>query len=148
MSETVASVLKSKGSAIWSITPDATVYEAIAAMANKGVGALVVLTGGRLEGIISERDYARKVILEGRSSKDTPVREIMTHSVKTVTPEHTVDECMQIMTESRIRHLPVVERDAVVGIVSIGDMVRATIAAQAATIDHLHTYILGTTYPS
>src|SRR5580704_4534742 len=148
MSETMASVLKSKGSAIWSIAPDATVYEAIAAMANKGVGALLVLAGGRLEGIISERDYARKVILEGRSSKETPVREIMTRSVKTVTPDHTVDECMQIMTESRIRHLPVVERDAVVGIVSIGDMVRATIAAQAATIDHLHTYILGTTYPS
>ena len=148
MSETVASVLKSKGSAIWSIAPDATVYEAIAMMANKGVGALLVLAGGRLEGIISERDYARKVILEGRSSKDTPVREIMTRSVKTVTPDHTVDECMQIMTESRIRHLPVVERDTVVGIVSIGDMVRATIAAQAATIDHLHTYILGTTYPS
>jgi CBS domain-containing protein len=148
MSETVASVLKSKGSAIWSIAPDATVYEAIAMMANKGVGALLVLAGGRLEGIISERDYARKVILEGRSSKDTPVREIMTRSVKTVTPDHTLDECMQIMTESRIRHLPVVERDTVVGIVSIGDMVRATIAAQAATIDHLHTYILGTTYPS
>ena len=148
MSETVASVLKSKGSAIWSIAPDATVYEAIAMMANKGVGALLVLAGGRLEGIISERDYARKVILEGRSSKDTPVREIMTRPVKTVTPDHTVDECMQIMTESRIRHLPVVERDTVVGIVSIGDMVRATIAAQAATIDHLHTYILGTTYPS
>ena len=148
MSETMASVLKSKGSAIWSIAPDATVYEAIAAMANKGVGALLVLAGGRLEGIISERDYARKVILEGRSSKETPVREIMTRSVKTVTPDHTVDECMQIMTESRIRHLPVVERDAVVGIVSIGDMVRATIAAQAATIDHLHTYILGTPYPS
>jgi CBS domain-containing protein len=148
MSETVASVLKSKGSAIWSIAPDATVYEAIAMMANKGVGALLVLAGGRLEGIISERDYARKVILEGRSSKDTPVREIMTRSVKTVTPDHTLDECMQIMTESRIRHLPVMERDTVVGIVSIGDMVRATIAAQAATIDHLHTYILGTTYPS
>ena len=148
MSETVASVLKSKGNAIWSIAPDATVYEAIAMMANKGVGALLVLAGGRLEGIISERDYARKVILEGRSSKDTPVREIMTRPVKTVTPAHTVDECMQIMTESRIRHLPVVERDTVVGIVSIGDMVRATIAAQAATIDHLHTYILGTTYPS
>ncbi|HLK70217.1 MAG TPA: CBS domain-containing protein [Bryobacteraceae bacterium] len=141
MSETMASVLKSKGSDIWSIAPDATVYDAIAVMAHKGVGALLVMAEGRLEGIISERDYARKVILEGRSSKDTRVREIMTPAVMTVSPDHTVDMCMQIMTESRIRHLPVVERDTVVGVVSIGDMVRATIAAQAATIDHLHTYI-------
>ena len=148
MSETMASVLKSKGSAIWSVVPDATVYDAIAAMATKGIGALLVLSGGRLEGIISERDYARKVILEGRSSKDTLVREIMTSPVVTVTLDHTVDLCMKIMTERRIRHLPVLDRDAVVGIVSIGDMVRATIAAQAETIDHLHTYILGTTYPS
>src|ERR1022692_3491648 len=100
------------------------------------------------EGIISERDYARKVILEGRSSKDTLVREIMTSSVVTVTLDHTVDLCMKIMTERRVRNLPVVDRDNVVGIESIGDMVRATIAAQAETIDHLHTYILGTTYPS
>jgi len=148
MSETMASVLKSKGSAVWSVAPDATVYEAIATMANKGVGALVVLAGGRLEGMISERDYARKVILAGRSSKDTLVREIMTSAVISVTPEHTMDECMKIMTESRIRHLPVLERNEVVGIVSIGDLVRATIAAQAQTIDHLHSYILGAAYPS
>ncbi len=147
MSETMASVLKNKGSAIWSVGPDATVYEAIAAMATKGVGALLVMTGDRLEGIISERDYARKVILEGRSSRDTKVREIMTSGLVTVTPEHTVDQCMQIVTESRIRHLPVMERDTVVGVISIGDLVRATIAAQAATIDHLHTYICSS-YPS
>jgi len=148
MSETMASILKTKGNAIWSIAPDATVYDAIALMANKGIGALLVLSGGRLEGVISERDYARKVILEGRSSKDTLVREIMTHPVVTVTPDDTVDICMQIVTDRRIRHLPVMDRDNIVGIVSIGDLVRATIAAQAATIDHLHTYILGTTYPS
>jgi CBS domain-containing protein len=148
MSETMASILKNKGYAIWSVVPDATVYDAIAVMANKGVGALVVLSGGRLEGIISERDYARKVILEGRSSKDTLVREIMTSSVITVTLDQTVDMCMKIVTERRVRHLPVMDRDNVVGIVSIGDLVRATIAAQAETIDHLHTYILGTTYPS
>ncbi|HEV3200363.1 MAG TPA: CBS domain-containing protein [Bryobacteraceae bacterium] len=148
MSETMASVLKTKGNAIWSIVPDATVYDAIALMANKGIGALLALSGGRLDGIISERDYARKVILEGRSSKDTLVREIMTRPVVTVTPEDTVDICMKIVTERRIRHLPVVDRDNIVGIVSIGDLVRATIAAQAETIDHLHTYILGTTYPS
>ena len=141
MSETVASVLKGKGSAIWSVSPDATVYEAIYMMAHKGVGALLVMAGERLEGIISERDYARKVILEGRSSKDTRVREIMTSSLVTVSSAHTVDECMQIMTDSRVRHLPVVDRDVVTGVVSIGDMVRATIAAQAATIDHLHSYI-------
>ena len=148
MSETMASILKTKGNAIWSIAPDATVYDAIALMATKGIGALLVLSGGRLEGIISERDYARKVILEGRSSKDTLVREIMTHPVVTVGPDDTVDICMQIVTERRIRHLPVVDGDNIVGIVSIGDLVRTTIAAQAETIDHLHTYILGTTYPS
>jgi CBS domain-containing protein len=148
MSETMASILKTKGNAIWSIGPDATVYDAIALMANKGIGALLVLSGGRLEGIISERDYARKVILEGRSSKETLVREIMTRPVVTVTPDDTVDICMQIVTERRIRHLPVMDRDNIVGIVSIGDLVRTTIAAQAETIDHLHTYILGTTYPS
>lgn len=148
MSETMASVLKTKGNAIWSIAPDATVYDAIALMATKGIGALLVLSGGRLEGIISERDYARKVILEGRSSKDTLVREIMTHPVVTVTPDDTVDICMKIVTERRIRHLPVLDRDNIVGIVSIGDLVRTTIAVQAETIEHLHTYILGTTYPS
>ncbi|HTS31483.1 MAG TPA: CBS domain-containing protein [Bryobacteraceae bacterium] len=139
----MASILERKGSVVWSIGPDATVYDAIALMANKGIGALLVMSGPRLDGIISERDYARKVILEGRSSKDTLVRDIMTSGLVTVTPEHNLDQCMKIVTESRIRHLPVVDRDTVVGIVSIGDLVRATIAAQAATIDHLHTYILG-----
>jgi CBS domain-containing protein len=148
MSETMASILKSKGSAVWSVAPDATVYEAIARMASKGVGALLVLSDGRLEGIISERDYARKVILEGRSSRDTVVREIMTSSLVTVSQDHTVEQCMKIMTRHRVRHLPVMDRDDVVGIVSIGDMVRATIASQAETIDHLHTYILGATYPA
>jgi CBS domain-containing protein len=143
MSESMVSVLKRKGSAIWSVSPDATVYDAIAIMANKGVGALVVLSEGRLTGMISERDYARQVILKGRSSRDTLVREIMTSPVITATPDHTVDMCMKVMTERRIRHLPIIDRDEVVGVVSIGDLVRATIAAQAETIDHLHSYILG-----
>ncbi len=143
MSETIASVLKNKGARIWSIDPEATIYDAIALMAEKSIGALVVVSEGRLVGIISERDYARKVILQGRSSKDTHVREIMTSSVITVSPEQTVDECMRIITDNRVRHLPVMRGDDVMGVISIGDLVRATIAEQAATIDHLHSYIAG-----
>ena len=144
MTETIASILKFKGGAAWSIGPDATVYDALSQMAQRSIGALLVLENSRLVGIISERDYARKVILQGKSSKDTPVREIMTGSPVTVTTEHTVDECMVIMTESRVRHLPVLAGDRVVGIVSIGDLVNAIISAQADTINHLHTYITGT----
>ena len=147
MTENIASVLKTKGSAIWSVAPDTTVYDAIAQMAERSIGALLVLSDGRLVGIVSERDYARKVILQGKHSQDTPVHEIMTRSPVTVTPDHTVDECMLIMTQSRVRHLPVLSGDEVVGVVSIGDLVKAIISAQADTINHLHTYISGT-YPS
>jgi CBS domain-containing protein len=147
LTETITSILRGKGSAIWSVSPDATVYEAIALMAERSVGALLVLSEGQLAGIVSERDYARKVILQGRSSKDTPVHEIMTCSVITVTPDHTVDECMMIMTQHHIRHLPVMARDIVIGVVSIGDLVRSIISAQAHTINQLHTYISGA-YPS
>ena len=143
MTDTIASVLKTKGGPIWAVTPDDSVYDAIAMMADKGVGALLVMEGPTLVGVISERDYARKVILQGRSSRDTRVNEIMTRSLITVTPQHTVDECMRIVTEYRIRHLPVLEGHAVVGVVSIGDLVRSIISAQAQTIDHLHTYIHG-----
>ena len=143
MSETIASILKNKGCRLWSVDPEATIYDAIALMAEKSIGALVVLSEGKLVGIVSERDYARKVILQGRSSKDTRVREIMTSSVITVTPENTVDECMRIITNRRVRHLPVLAGDEVMGVVSIGDLVRAIIAEQAATIDHLHSYIAG-----
>ena len=147
MAETIAGILKNKAGAIWSLSPDATVYAAIAMMAEKAVGALLVMREGTLVGIISERDYARKVILQGRSSKDTLVQEIMTSSVITVTPEHSVDESMRIITQHRIRHLPVLEHDKLVGIVSIGDLVKAIISDQAQTIDHLHTYI-GHKYPA
>jgi signal-transduction protein with cAMP-binding, CBS, and nucleotidyltransferase domain len=141
IAETIAWILKNKADRIWSVSPDATVYDAIAMMAEKAVGALLVMQEGTLVGIISERDYARKVILQGRSSKDTLVQEIMTRSVITVTPEQSVDESMRIVTQHRIRHLPVLEHDKLVGIVSIGDLVKAIISDQAQTINHLHTYI-------
>jgi CBS domain-containing protein len=139
--DTVLSILESKGFDVCSIAPGATVYDAIAEMARMEIGALMVVAGGRLIGIISERDYARKVILRGRSSKDTLVNEVMTPSPVTVTPEHTVDECLRIMTEKRIRHLPVVDREEVKGMMSMGDLVKAMLATQAYTIDQLHTYI-------
>jgi CBS domain-containing protein len=142
----IDSVLKLKGGQIWSVAPTATVYEAIEKMSAKGIGALLVLVDGHLVGIISERDYARKVILRDRSSKQTQVQEIMTSPVVTVTPQHSVEECMRTMTENRVRHLPVVDRDKVVGIISIGDLVNWIISAHEETIGHLQSYIAGN-YP-
>jgi CBS domain-containing protein len=141
--DTWDSVLRFKGRQVWSITPTATVYEAIARMSEKSVGALLVLSEGRLVGIISERDYARKVILKERSSKDTPVWEIMTDRVVSAGLNSTVEECMRVMTENRIRHLPVVDGERVMGIVSIGDLVNWTITAHEETIGHLQGYIEG-----
>ncbi len=145
--EPVRSVLAVKGTAVWSIGPDATVYEAIKIMDERGVGALVVVSEGDLAGIVSERDYARKVILKGRSSKDTLVREIMTSEVYTAAPEDLIDDCLRVMTEKHIRHLPVLEGRSLAGIVSIGDLVSAIISAQADAIQHLHNYIAGA-YPA
>lgn len=147
MTETVGQILKAKGSHVWWLPPEATVYEAIALMAEKRIGAVVVCEQGRPVGIVSERDYARKVILKGRSSKETLVREIMSSPLITVTPQHTVDECMRIMTTHRVRHLPVMEGERLAGIVSIGDLVNAIISAQAATIHQLRNYIAGK-YPA
>jgi CBS domain-containing protein len=147
MAEKIVSILNSKDDHIWSIGPDETVYDAIALMADKRIGALLVVAEHKLIGIITERDYARKVILRGRSSKDTPVRDIMTSSLITVTPDHTVDECMRLVTEHRIRHLPVLDNDRLVGLISIGDLVNSIIEAQKQTINHLHSYITGG-YPS
>lgn len=142
----IDSVLKLKGGQIWSVAPTATVFEAIEKMSEKGVGALLVLVDGQLAGIISERDYARKVILRDRSSKHTQVQEIMTSPVVTVTPRHSVEECMRTMTENRVRHLPVVDRERVVGVISIGDLVNWIISAHEETIEHLQSYIAGN-YP-
>jgi CBS domain-containing protein len=139
--DTIQSILESKGRDIVSISPSTTVYEAVAQMAEKRIGALLVISDRELLGIVSERDYARKVVLQGRSSRETRVREIMTPSPITVTPAHTVDECMRIMTDNRIRHLPVMDRGELKGIVSIGDLVKAIISSQAYTIDQLHSYI-------
>ncbi|MBV9746195.1 MAG: CBS domain-containing protein [Acidobacteriia bacterium] len=147
MNPTVGSLLGRKGREIWSVAPDATVYDAIALMAARSVGAVLVISGGKLAGIVSERDYARKVILQGRSSKETQVREIMTSDLITVTPENTINDCMRLMTSRRIRHLPVLDGGQLAGIVSIGDLVNAIIADQAHTIDQLHTYI-GANYPA
>lgn len=140
---TIARLLESKGHDIWSISPDASVYEAIEMMADKGVGALPVVAGQKLVGIVSERDYARKVILKGKTSRQTPVQDIMTDQVFYVRPEQTVDECMALMTAKRIRHLPVLVDDRLVGIVSIGDLVKSAISEKDVLIQQLESYITG-----
>lgn len=141
---TIAEILNTKGHTIWSIAPDTIVFDAIQLMSDKNVGALPVTDGGKLVGILTERDYTRKIALKGKSSKQTAVREIVSQPV-TVQPDHTIEECMRLMTENRVRHLPVLEEGKLVGIVSIGDLVNWIISAQTSTIHQLQTYIAG--YP-
>lgn len=138
---TVRQLLGSKTPEIFAVSPDASVLDAIKLMAEKGVGAVLAMQGARLCGIVSERDYARKVVLQGRSSSNTPVRDIMTAKVVTVRPDDNVDHCMQVVTEYRIRHLPVAEGDAIVGVISIGDLVKAVIEDQKVELDQLQRYI-------
>ena len=143
---TIGSILNRKGSRVWSVSPDNSVFEAISLMAEKNIGALPVLEGDRLVGMISERDYARKVILLGRGSRETAVSEIMTRNLRTVRLDDSVQECMQLMTENRFRHLPVVQEDKLIGLISIGDCVNWIISAQNAAIDDLERFVTGA-YP-
>lgn len=142
----VSTILRDKGRVVYHIDPDSTVYEAIELMSEKGIGALLVIDNEELRGIISERDYRDKVILKGRTSKTTKVKEIMTSDVYWVTPNETIQECMAIMTDRKFRHLPVLEEGTVVGVISIGDLVKEIISNQKVEIDHLKNYIEGS-YP-
>jgi CBS domain-containing protein len=144
---TVDALLKAKGHHFWWVAPDSSVFDALKLMADKNVGAVLVLADGKLVGLLSERDYARKVILHGKSSKQTTVKEIMTSPVSYVPPTHTVEDCMRIMTEKRVRHLPVLEGGRVVGLVSIGDLVKAVISSQQEAIRQLQDFITGK-YPA
>ena len=141
MATTVHDVLRGKGSDVISVCPTDTVFEALQILAERNIGAVLVLEGSRLVGILSERDYARQVILKGKASKDTPVREIMTTSVVCVHPEYTIEECMALMTDKRFRHLPVLADDRLLGVLSIGDVVKALLDEQAFRIEQLESYI-------
>jgi len=140
---TIAQILTNKGQDVWSTRPADLVLDAIKTMAEKGVGALPVMDGDKLAGIFSERDYARKIVLEGRSSRDTAVNDIMTRDVILASPDQSIEECMSVMTENRIRHLPVVEDDRVIGIISLGDLVKVIIVEQKELINQLERYISG-----
>lgn len=144
LSESIRPILKKKSAIVFSVAPSDSVEKAISVMAERQIGALLVLEDGKLVGIVSERDYARKVFLKGRSSPKTTVAEIMTSPVITVTPDHSLGACLHIITENRIRHLPVMENDRLTGIISIGDLVNAMLFSQRETIRHLEAYIAGT----
>ena len=137
----VKTILDTKGHEFWSVSPNASVYEAIQTMAEKGVGSVLVIENGKVQGIVTERNYARKVVLEGKSSPDIPVTEIMTAQVLCTHPEQTIEEAMALMTEKRVRHLPVVTNGQITGVVSIGDLVKAVISEQQFLIQQLENYI-------
>lgn len=140
---TIGELLNHKGNQVWSISPNETVFDAIELMAERNIGALLVIESNRLVGILTERDYTRKIALKGRSSKETAVREILTGNPVHVTPDHTIEDCMRLMTEHRVRHLPVLEANRILGVISIGDLVNWIITAQSSTIHQLQTYISG-----
>jgi len=140
---TAKDILNDKGRAVWSVQPTDTVLAALGVMAEHDIGAVLVMEGDKLVGLLSERDYARKVVLAGRSSKDSPVKDVMTVHIVCVSPERSIDECMALMTSKRLRHLPVIDHKRVIGIVSIGDLVKATIDDQQFTITQLQMYIAG-----
>jgi len=142
-SGSISEILEHKGTAVWAVAPDITVFEAIQMMSEKNIGALLVTEGGKLIGIMSERDYTRKVALKGKSSRELKVREILSDRLLSVTPQHTIEECMRLMTENRVRHLPVLDGEKITGVVSIGDLVNWIISAQSTTIRQLETYISG-----
>lgn len=139
----VSDILRSKGQEIWAVKPTDTVFESLQLMAEKGIGSLLVMEGEKLVGIVTERDYARKIILDGKSSKGSIVAEVMTKRVLWVAPERTIQECMALMTDKRARHLPVLEDERVVGVVSIGDLVKAVMSEQQVLIEQLQHYISG-----
>jgi len=143
MAGTIDEILHQKRGDLFTISPDETVFDAIVRMAEKNIGALLVMSGNRLVGVVSERDYTRKVALKGKSSRETRVGDIVTTPVISVSPTHTIEQCMRLMTENRVRHLPVLEGDEVIGIVSIGDLVNWIISAQSVTITQLESYISG-----
>lgn len=145
---TVKEILKEKGDEVWSTSPDTTVFDALKFMSDKSIGALVIIDDQEVVGVFSERDYARKVILDEKSSKDLPVKEIMTRRVVFVKPENTTEECMALMTDKHIRHLPVVVEDKLVGIISIGDVVKAIMSQQEIVIEQLENYITGAYLPA
>ena len=140
---TIAQLLNTKGNQVWSVEPKATIFKALEIMSEKEIGALLVMENGKLTGIFSERDYARKVILKGKSSKETPVGELMTKKVFYMDPQKTINDCMAMMTAKRIRHVPVIKDNQVMGIVTIGDVVNQIISEQEVTINHLENYITG-----
>ena len=139
----ISSILHNKSTALWNIAPEASVFDAIKLMSEKNIGALLVMSGGKLTGIFTERDYTRKIALHGKNSKQTQIWEIMPKDVVTATPDDSVEECMRLMSEKRFRHLPVVEQGTVVGIISIGDLVNWIISTQNAAIEQLESYIAG-----
>jgi CBS domain-containing protein len=140
---TVRDILQVKGSSVWSVSPDDTVLDALGVMAEHDIGGVVVLDDDKLVGILTERDYARRVVLRGRSSRESKIRDVMTSQVVCVSPERSIDECMALMTNKRVRHLPVLDHKQVIGLISIGDVVKATIADQEFTIIQLQAYITG-----